>query len=134
MIKYKYILTLQALLDELEARCEEDYDKGIRPQAIELITPYEELDCDDINKRISDEASKYDQLVEALSRRLSDIDGRSEAVSALLAEQQQSMASMSKIDDQVDAIPVHSLSSADVDKSLSDLQVIILRHCVMCCV
>ena len=107
----------------METRCEEDYEKGIHPQAIELITPYEELDCEEINKRISDEADKYDQLVGALSNRLNIIDGRSEAVSALLADQEESMTSLTKIDEGVDAIPVRSLSSADVDKSLKDLQV-----------
>ena len=108
----------------------EDYDKGIHPHAIQLISPYEELDCESINKRISEEANKYEEMVELLGNRLGDIASRSEAVSRLLTDQQHSMTSLNKINDQVNDMPVNSLSSADVDKLLSDLQVCV---CVSVC-
>ena len=114
----------------------EDYDKGIHPHAIQLISPYEELDCESINKRISEEANKYEEMVELLSNRLGDIASRSEAVSRLLTDQQHSMTSLNKINDQVNDMPVNSLSSADVDKLLSDLQVCVcvcLSVCLSVC-
>ena len=123
MLNTNNITLQQALLDEVESRYEEDYDKGIHPRAVELISPYGELDCETINKRISEEADKYDGMVEVLNNRLSDIDSRSEAVDRLLTDQQGSLTSLSRISDQIDDIPVNSLSSADVDKLLSDLQV-----------
>ena len=114
---------LQALLDEIESKYTEDYDEGIHPRAIQLISPYEELDCESINKRISEEASKYEEMVDLLNNRLTDIHTRSEAVNGLLTDQQHSLTSLNKINDQVDDIPVNSLSTADVDQLLSDLQV-----------
>ena len=112
------------MLDEVEGKYEEDYDKVFHPHAVELISPYEELDCEDINKRTSEEASKHEQLVGVLSKRLEDIDSRSEAVELLLSGQQDGMMSLSKTDEQVDAIPVNSLSSDDVNRLLQELQVI----------
>jgi len=117
---------LQELLEEIKSKHEGDYDKGIHPLATGLITPYKELDCEYINKRTSEEASKYEELVELLNKRLTDIETRSNAVSSLLADQEDSMTSLNKIDEQVDVIPVNSLSSCDVDKLLMDLQVIIM--------
>ena len=124
---------LQALLDEIESKYTEDYDEGIHPHAIQLISPYEELDCEGINKRISEEASKYEEMVELLNNRLTDIHSRSEAVNKLLTDQQHSLTSLNKINDQIDEIPVNSLSTADVDKLLSDLQVC-LSVCLSVCV
>ena len=114
----------------MESKYEEDYGKGIHPHAIQLISPYKELDCENINKRISEEASQYEGMIELLNNRLTDIDGRSEAVSRLLSDQQHSMTSLNKINEQVDNIPVNSLSSADVDNLLSDLQVCVVCVCV----
>ena len=113
----------------MESKYEEDYEKGIHPLATELIAPYKELDCEGINQRISSEASRYEQLVGVLGRRMSDIDTRSEAVAALLGDQQDGMMSLSKIDEQVDGIPVHSLSSSGVNKLLNDLQVRLVSVC-----
>ena len=86
------------------------------------------MDCEYINKRTSEEASKYEELVELLNKRLTDIETRSNAVSSLLADQEDSMTSLNKIDEQVDVIPVNSLSSSDVDKLLMDLQVMFSCH------
>lgn len=115
-------------MDELEAKHEEDYDKGIHPLAADLITPYKELDCEYINKRTSEETSKYEKLLELVNNRLTDIDTRSNVVSSLLADCEDSMTSLNKIDEQVDATPVNSLSSSDVDKLLINLQVIIITY------
>lgn len=112
-------------MDEMETKCDEDYDNGIQPLAVELIDPYKELDCDYINKRISEESNQYEQLVGILSNRLTDIESRSDVINSLLTDQRTCMTSLSEIDQQVDAIPVHSLSSSDVTKLLMELQVII---------
>ena len=110
-------------MDEVETRSEEDYNVGIQPLAIELIDPYKELDCEYINKRISDEANDYDELIGTLHDRLSDIEARSDAVSSLLTDQHNCMTSLNEIDQRVDAIPVNSLSLTDVDQQLNNLQV-----------
>lgn len=117
------MFSTQALLDEIVSKYEEDYDAVIYPQATKLISPYKELDCEYINKRTSEEASKYEELLSLLNKRLIDIEARSDEVASLLADQQNNMTSLSKIDEQVDVIPVNSLSSSDVNQLLMDLQV-----------
>jgi len=102
---------------------DEDFDKGIHPHATDLITPYQELNCDYINKRTSGEASKYEELVGQLTDRLTDIEIRGKAIGSLLADQEDSMTSLNKIDEQVEAIPENSLLSADVDHMLQQLEV-----------
>ena len=114
---------LQALLDDMETKYDEDFDKGIHPHATQLITPYQELNCDYINKRTSEEASKYEELIGLLTDRLADIEARSKAIGSLLADQEDSMTSLNKIDEQVEAIPENSLLSADVDHMLQQLEV-----------
>ena len=113
----------------MEAKSEEDYKKGIQPLTLELTGPCKDLDCGHIDKRISDEASEYDELIRLLNDRLSDIESRSDAVSSLLTDQHNCMTSLSEIDQQVDVIPVNSLSSFDVDKQLLNLQVMVV-HCI----
>ena len=113
----------QALLDEMVTKYDEDYDKGIHPHATHLITPYQELNCDYINTRTSEEASKYEELVEQLTDRLTDIETRSRAIGSLLADQEDSMTSLNKIDEQVEALPENSLLSTDVDHMIQQLEV-----------
>ncbi|XP_065889965.1 microtubule-actin cross-linking factor 1-like isoform X3 [Dysidea avara] len=112
----------QALLDEMVTKYDEDYDKGIHPHATHLITPYQELNCDYINTRTSEEASKYEELVEQLTDRLTDIETRSRAIGSLLADQEDSMTSLNKIDEQVEALPENSLLSTDVDHMIQQLE------------
>jgi len=102
---------------------DEDYDKGIHPHATDLITPYQELNCEYINQRTSEEASKYEELVGQLTDRLTDIETRSSAIGSLLADQEDSMTSLNMIDEQVEAIPENSLLSADVDHMIQQLEV-----------
>ena len=89
-----------------------------------LRTTYQELNCDYITERTSGEASKYEELVGQLTDRLTDIETRSKAIGSLLADQEDSMTSLNKIDEQVEAIPENSLLSADVDHMLQQLEVI----------
>ena len=103
------------MLEEVEAK-NDDYKKCIKRLVLKLTGPYKELDH---NKRISDEARDYDELIRILHDRLSDID----AVSSLLTDQHNCMKSLNEIDQHVDGIPVNSLSLTDVDQQLNNLQV-----------
>ena len=101
----------------------QEYKWSICPVVDELKTTYQELNCDYINKRTSEEASKYEELIGLLTDRLADIEARSKAIGSLLADQEDSMTSLNKIDEQVEAIPENSLLSADVDHMLQQLEV-----------
>ena len=97
----------------------------------ELTATFQELNCDYINNRTSGEASKYEELVGQLSDRLTDIETRSTAIGSLLADQEDGMTSLNKIDEQVEAIPENSLLSADVDHMLQQLKVIVCLYYII---
>ena len=101
----------------------EQYKENICSLVDELKTTYQELNCDYINTRNSEEASKYEELVGQLTDRLTDIETRSIAIGSLLADQEDSMTSLNKIDEQVEAIPENSLLSTDVDHMIQQLEV-----------
>lgn len=113
------------MLEEVKNKHEQSYEKIIQPIATEVTTQYKELGCEHINKRISEEAREYKELMELLNIRLTNIDNKNIMLKSLLAEQEEIKRSLKQIDERADALPENMLSSSDVDKLLKDLQVTI---------
>ena len=116
------------MLEEVKNKHEQSYETIIKPIATEVTTQYKELGCEHINKRISEEAREYKELMELLNTRLTNIDNKNIIIKSLLAEQEEIKRSLKQIDEHVDTLPENMLSSSDVDKLLTDLQVTILYN------
>ena len=98
---------LQELLEKIISKHEEDYEKIICLIANELMTTYKGLDCEYISNSMKEEANKYEELVELLTNRLTDIEEMIVPINLLLTSQENVMRSLKQISEQVDALQVN---------------------------
>ena len=116
---------LQELLEKIISKHEENYEKIICLIADELMTTYEGLYCEYISKRMKEQAINYEELVELLGNRLTDIDNMIVPINSLLISQENVMRSLKQISEQVDALQVNVPLPCNVTELQIDLQVTI---------